>query len=393
MANPPPPYSDITGISRTVMKDNAQETIANYNGNARPGEMVVNLLNNDVYIGNTNGDLSLISTGGGGAHADPSGPVGAVQINAGGNLFTGSANLEFINNVLSVVGNVTANVFSGKELTIISNVAATANVSAVNIIGNNSGAELAVVNTGVVIHASAPQDTPARVYVDGIGYSSTESTNAWAGFIGRSARGTLDAPSQLLAGDTITRLGGNPYNVDGFNPHTNTRIELVAAEDQTDATRGTQIEFWNTPIGSNTIAKTAVFNSDGIRLTGTNLNLVDGNDNDLVYISNVGEITFNGSSTLSLNGGFHVNTVGTNNGDSNVVNYVGGAFVYGPALKDYAGNIGANNVTITGILKAPQTTKASTATGTTGQICWDANYIYVCTATNTWKRSPLTGGY
>ena len=215
MANPPPPYSDITGISRTVMKDNAQETIANYDGNARPGEMVVNLLNNDVYIGNTNGDLNLISTGGGGAHADPSGPVGAVQINAGGNLFTGSANLEFINNVLSVVGNVTANVFSGKELTIISNVAATANVSAVNIVGNNSGAELEVVNTGVVIHASAPQDTPARVYVDGIGYSSTESTNAWAGFIGRSARGTLDAPSQLLAGDTITRIGGNPYNVDG----------------------------------------------------------------------------------------------------------------------------------------------------------------------------------
>jgi len=144
------------------MKDNAQETIANYDGNARPGEMVVNLLNNDVYIGNTNGDLNLISTGGGGAHADPSGPVGAVQINAGGNLFTGSANLEFINNVLSVVGNVTANVFSGKELTIISNVAATANVSAVNIVGNNSGVELAAVNLGVMIHASGPQDIPAR---------------------------------------------------------------------------------------------------------------------------------------------------------------------------------------------------------------------------------------
>ena len=375
------------------MKDNAQETIANYDGNARPGEMVVNLLNNDVYIGNTNGDLNLISTGGGGAHADPSGPVGAVQINAGGNLFTGSANLEFINNVLSVVGNVTANVFSGKELTIISNVAATANVSAVNIVGNNSGVELAAVNLGVMIHASGPQDIPARLYVDGVGYSNTENTNAWAGFIGRAARGTTDAPSQILGGDTITRIGGNPYNVDGFNEHTNTRIELVAAEDQTDATRGTQIEFWNTPIGSNVIAKTAVFNSNGIRLTGTNLNLVDDNDNDLVTISNVGEIIFNGASTLSLNGGFHVNTVGTNNGDANIVNYVGGAFVYGPALKDYAGNIGANNVTLSGILKAPQTTKSSTATGTPGQICWDADYIYVCTATNTWKRSPLTGGY
>jgi hypothetical protein len=38
-------------------------------------------------------------------------------------------------------------------------------------------------------------------------------------------------------------------------------------------------------------------------------------------------------------------------------------------------------------------TKASNANGTVGQISYDANYIYVCTATNTWKRSPLTGGY
>lgn len=51
------------------------------------------------------------------------------------------------------------------------------------------------------------------------------------------------------------------------------------------------------------------------------------------------------------------------------------------------------NITLSGILSAPQYTKASNAIGTVGQICWDANYIYVCTATNTWKRSPLTGGY
>lgn len=51
------------------------------------------------------------------------------------------------------------------------------------------------------------------------------------------------------------------------------------------------------------------------------------------------------------------------------------------------------NVTLSGILKAPQSTKASNAPGTTGQICWDANYIYICTATNTWKRTLLSGGY
>jgi hypothetical protein len=36
---------------------------------------------------------------------------------------------------------------------------------------------------------------------------------------------------------------------------------------------------------------------------------------------------------------------------------------------------------------------ASNATGNAGEICWDANYVYVCTATNTWKRAALAGGY
>ena len=65
MANPPPPYDDITGISRTVMKDNAQESIVNYNGNARPAEMTVNINTNEIYIGNAAGALTKViqSTG------------------------------------------------------------------------------------------------------------------------------------------------------------------------------------------------------------------------------------------------------------------------------------------------------------------------------------------
>ena len=65
MANPPPPYDDITGISRAVMKDNAQETIGNYNGVARPSELVVNQLTQDIYVGNTNGNLTLVAYGSG----------------------------------------------------------------------------------------------------------------------------------------------------------------------------------------------------------------------------------------------------------------------------------------------------------------------------------------
>jgi hypothetical protein len=58
MANPPPPYDNLTGISRTVMKDNAQETVTNYNGNARPAEMTVNINTNEIFIGNATGALT-----------------------------------------------------------------------------------------------------------------------------------------------------------------------------------------------------------------------------------------------------------------------------------------------------------------------------------------------
>lgn len=36
-----------------------------------------------------------------------------------------------------------------------------------------------------------------------------------------------------------------------------------------------------------------------------------------------------------------------------------------------------------------KTPASAGATGIAGEICWDANYVYVCVATNTWKRSGL----
>ncbi len=37
-----------------------------------------------------------------------------------------------------------------------------------------------------------------------------------------------------------------------------------------------------------------------------------------------------------------------------------------------------------------KTPASATAAGTAGEICWDASYIYVCTAANTWKRAALS---
>lgn len=49
------------------------------------------------------------------------------------------------------------------------------------------------------------------------------------------------------------------------------------------------------------------------------------------------------------------------------------------------------NAAFTGTFKIATATPASaTAAGTAGQIAWDANFMYVCIATNTWKRTAIS---
>ena len=40
-------------------------------------------------------------------------------------------------------------------------------------------------------------------------------------------------------------------------------------------------------------------------------------------------------------------------------------------------------------IRTAQTPASAAATGDAGMVCWDASYIYVCTATNTWKRTAI----
>ena len=42
------------------------------------------------------------------------------------------------------------------------------------------------------------------------------------------------------------------------------------------------------------------------------------------------------------------------------------------------------------ILEAPTAPASAGAAGTAGQIAWDTNYIYICVATNTWKRVAIS---
>jgi hypothetical protein len=52
----------------------------------------------------------------------------------------------------------------------------------------------------------------------------------------------------------------------------------------------------------------------------------------------------------------------------------------------------AGRVKINGNLEIKTKTPATAgADGVVGEIAWDADYIYICTATNTWKRSAIAG--
>jgi hypothetical protein len=53
-------------------------------------------------------------------------------------------------------------------------------------------------------------------------------------------------------------------------------------------------------------------------------------------------------------------------------------------------NILGGDTFIDGILRTPPVTPSSSSKCETGQIVWDADYIYVCAAPNVWKRSQLS---
>lgn len=70
------------------------------------------------------------------------------------------------------------------------------------------------------------------------------------------------------------------------------------------------------------------------------------------------------------------------------------AYPYGPLFPTLVSKGGD---TMYGLLNVPsfrintaKTPASAGDSGTTGDFCWDSNYIYVCVAPNTWKRAPLS---
>jgi len=309
----------------------------------------------------------------------------------GGNVLTGgqvSATGNVSGGNIQTAGQISAtgNVTSG-NVTTIGNVVAQGIVSASgnivtagyfvgNFQGNVTG-NLVVTgsNTQVLFNTNGNVDAVA-----GLTYNKGSNTLTVLGIVssqGNVIGGNLTTAGQVSATGNITGsyILGNGSQLTGLpatygNSNVNT---LLAA--------------W----GSNTLLTTG-------NITG---NYILGNGSQLTGLP----ATYGNSNVTTLLGAFGSNSISTtgNITSSNIItsgtsgNITGANIILAQTVSATGNIAGANatvnNMTVNTILSSPLQTKASTDTGTAGQICWDANYIYVCTATNTWKRVGLTGGY
>jgi len=253
MANPPPPYDNITGISRAAMKDNAQESLANYNGNARPGELVVDQTTSIVYVGNALGQLTAVTAGATtwallGNKDGASGPVTiALGQNAG---FDGQANAA-----IALGQNAGA---GGQGVESIS-------------IGLNAGGNTTQGGVAVAIGSSAGYDA--------------QGDNAVA--IGTSAGRTSQGTSATAVGSAAGSTGQGTYSV---------AIGTGTGE--------TSQGIYSVAVGSLAGRTSQANNSIIINATGANLNQTTANTFTVKPVRAVTSVTFAAPTAGSIPAGF-----------------------------------------------------------------------------------------
>jgi hypothetical protein len=136
------------------------------------------------------------------------------------------------------------------------------NTAFIQITGSDNNKFVAPSNSSYMLHVTGKANTPTRIAVDSFG------TGTYPVVFGRMGRGSAATPLASANNDILLRIAGNGYTGTQFTGTGPSRIDFVAAENFSDATKGTRVEFWNTPTGSNTIQRIASFNADSASFTG-----------------------------------------------------------------------------------------------------------------------------
>ena len=135
--------------------------------------------------------------------------------------------------------------------------------TAVSIIGSSIGYQQPRNFTGTLLQMTAQDNQPGRVSIDSFG------TGVYGLLAGRTARGTVNSPSQSKAGDTLFRISAQGWSNSNSFIGSIVRIDWEAAEDFTATSAGTRLRFQTTPTGSTTIQTSAIIDSTGITIPST----------------------------------------------------------------------------------------------------------------------------
>lgn len=158
---------------------------------------------------------------------------------------------------LTVAGNTQFNGFIDVINSQISN-----NAPLVQINASDDGSYVAPSNSYYMLHITGKANNTTRFVVDSFG------ANTYPLISGRMARGSAAAPAATANGDVLMRVVGNGYTGTQFPTSSPTKIDFVATENFSNTNRGTEIQFWNTTVGSNTLTKIATFNANEVTISG-----------------------------------------------------------------------------------------------------------------------------
>lgn len=381
----------------------------------------------------TGGELA--ASGGGGGSGDVVGPGSA----------TDNALARFDTTTGKLIQNSNVTLADSGSAFVFSNAAGlTAGGSNQDITLTPSGTGVNVLVNGFRIgtaSSSALTTGPIQIYGSsdptasfGMRRGSADAFGPYVGF--SKSRGSIASPSAVQSGDQIGAFVGGGY--DG-SAHSDFRaiLKFVATQNWSSGNTGSSIVFGTTPNNSATRADRVKIDQDGSLAIGVDAlsSAFTGSSPKLIIPMENASVVQNfsiASSTNTSRGivqafrsrGSLASPSAATSGDS-VFSFLFGAHS-GSAIEQTAelaafvdgsvssGNVpmrlefqtGATNaasraarltiksggeVQVNSFLTLPTSTPASaSAAGVAGTITWDASYIYVCTATNTWKRAALT---
>jgi hypothetical protein len=212
-----------------------------------------------------------------------------------------------------------------------------------------------------------------------------------------STLGSGVTSSSLTSVGTLTSLtvtGAITAN-GGVNVATGQAYQINSVNVLTATTLGSGITSSSlTSVGTLTsLTVTGAITANGGINLGDNDKILFGDGNDLeIYHDGINTTISNTTGDLYVtdsNGNIYIQA---KSGEQSIVAFADGA------VDLYHNNVKKLETTTSGItvsgsninLSTSNTPASATATGTTGDIRWDADYIYVCVATNTWKRSAIS---